>query len=419
MTESGQVERAAGPSRRQFLRTAGAAAASLAWSRTAASAQRVIGANDRINWGIIGCGGQAGAHINNLMAQIQNKESNCAITAVCDVYQIRLEDAARRTGAKPYRDYRELLASPDVDVVLVATPEHWHCRQVIDAFDAGKDVYCEKPLIRYWQEAIEVADAAARTKRILQVGAQWTSEPKWQQAHRLIDKIGHPVWSQTSYCRNSVGGEWNYPIDQRANPDNLDWKAWLGPAPERPFDLERYFRWRKYWDYSSGIAGDLFCHRIYPLMIALGPEMPTRVVATGGIYVHHDREVPDTYHLLATFPSGHTMFVAGSTANEQGPTPMILGHEATMYLGSGSEIDIRPERPFAEDAERVVEKCEPCPDPMKAHHQNFMECVRTRKEPVCGPTVAIPGMLVVALSEVSYREQRAVVFDPEKRQIVG
>lgn len=404
--------------RRGFLATAGMAAAGAVLSQTAASAQRVIGANDRINYGLIGCGPQGMASARAVMELAAAGQANAALVAVCDIWDKRKEGARDECKAKLYHDYHELLADQEIDVVVIATPEHLHALMAIDAFAAGKDVYLEKPMARYLDDAVKVYRAAVASKRVLQVGSQWASDAKWAAAHKLLPEIGHPVWSQTGYCRNSLDGEWNYPIDSSANEQNLDWKRWLGPAPEVPFSLDRYFRWRKYWDYSGGIAGDLFPHRVYPLLIVLGPQYPTRVVATGGTYVQKDREVPDTFHMLADFPNGHTMFVAGCTANEQTPSPMIRGHEATMYLSGGTQIDIRPERIYTEDMERIREKVEPVGDFMQAHHLNFMHCVRTREEPNCGPSVALPGMVVVALAEDSYRHNKVYGFDAEKLQAV-
>ncbi|MBI2299713.1 MAG: Gfo/Idh/MocA family oxidoreductase [Armatimonadetes bacterium] len=403
--------------RRRFLTGAAIAAAGAAL-RGAPDAARVVGANDRISWGLIGCGPQGTTHLHDLMAQIENKSANCAITAVCDIYQPRKEAAQALTQAKLYHNYEDLLADDNVDVVLVASPEHWHAKMTLDALRAGKDVYCEKPMTRHWEESVEVARVAREQKRVLQIGTQWTSQKVWHRAHELLPQLGQVVWSQTSYCRNSTDGEWNSKIEPGCTAETLDWKRFLGPAPDRPFSAERYFRWRKYWDYSSGICGDLLPHQIGPLMIVLGAEMPVRVVATGSVLVQKDREVPDTFHMLVDFASGHTMLVAGCTANEQGLTPMVRGHEATMLLGRSDLIEVKPERIFAEDFEPIRETVDDPVEPRQAHQRNFMDCVRSRQEPNCGLTVALPAMLAVGLAEVAYRETREVVFDAEKLQIV-
>jgi predicted dehydrogenase len=349
----------------------------------------------------------------------ETKEENIQIVAVCDIYDPRKNRAQTTTNATLHHDYRKLLENKDIDAVWIATPEHWHAIQAVEAMQAGKDLYLEKPMVRYVDEARKVYETAVRTGRIVQVGSQGTTDPKWQRAKALIKegKIGTAVWSQTSYCRNSVRGEWNYSIDADASPSNLDWNAFLGPAPKRPFDKDRFFRWRKYWDYSAGITSDLFPHVMHPLFIAMDLGFPTRVSATGGIYVHPDREVPDTIHLLADFPSGHTMLVAGSTANETGLETLIRGHKANMYLG-GNGVVIRPERTFAEEVEELRETI-PAPErEIPAHQKNFLKCVRTREQPNCPIELAYKVHVAVGLAETAYRESKTMRFDPEKKVVL-
>jgi predicted dehydrogenase len=423
----------AGASRRDFLRTAGAVTAGAllpGWgtvrcqarsSAFALQSPHVIGANDRIRIGAIGCGGMGSAHLRSMVDQSKKNEENIQVIAVCDIYEPRKNAAKALTGGAVYHDYRKLLENNDIDVVLIASPEHWHAQQAIDAMEAGKDLYLEKPLVRHLEDARKVYQTALRTKRIVQVGSQWTEEDKWRKADELIKagKIGKPVWSQTSYCRNSKEGEWNYHIDDDASPGNLDWNAFLGTAPKRPFDKERFFRWRKYWDYSAGITSDLFPHVMHTLFIALDLDFPTRVTATGGIYVHPDREVPDTIHLLADFPSGHTMLVAGSTCNEQGLETLIRGHKANMYLG-GDAVVIRPERVYAEEIEETREAVPgPAEDPMRVHEKNLWKCVRSREKPHCPIDLAYKVHVTVGLAELAYRQNKMMRWDAKKMEIVA
>lgn len=411
-------------SRREFLRVAGTTAAGVLLAPAARAATpalatpRVIGANDRINVGVIGCGGRGMSHVRMMVRQGDFKTANIQVIAVCDIYEPRKERARTMTSGELYHDYRKLLENKDVDAVVIATPEHWHARMAIEALEAGKDLYLEKPMVRYLDEARKLYLTAKHTGRVVQVGSQASSQEKWYKARDLVQagKLGKPVWSQTSYCRNSVGGEWNYRIEDGASPDNLDWKAFLGSAPKRAFDKDRFFRWRKYWDYSAGITSDLFPHVMHPLFIALDLDFPTRVTATGGIYVHPDREVPDTIHLMADFPSGHTMVVAGSTANEQGLETMIRGHKANMYLG-GTEILIRPERTFAEEIE---ESRTPAPggESTEAHFHDFFRCVRTREKPHCHIDLAYKVHVTVALAEMAFRQNKIMRFDPKKVEVI-
>jgi predicted dehydrogenase len=281
---------------------------------------------------------------------------------------------------------------------------------------AGKDVYCEKPMTLHWQEAKRVAETAALTGRVMQVGAQSCSDDAYWKAHDLIARgaLGKLVWTQTSYSRNSRDGEWNWSIDAGANPSNLDWDRWLGPAPRRAFDPERYFRFRKFWDYSGGIATDLFYHQLAHLEVALGPEFPRRVTAGGGTFVFQDREVPDTFHLLVDYPSGHTVAILASMANEQGLPEIIRGHEATLTF-EGPGVVVRPESAFQADRSVLRVATEPRP----GHMDNFLECVRTRGRPTCNPQTGYRVMVAIALGVQAYRQNKAMLFDPEREEVVA
>lgn len=401
-------------SRRSFLKAtaATAAAAGLGLSGAPASG-RVLGANDRINIGFIGTGNRGKYHLNKMLGL--QKEGKVQVVAVCDIYTKRLDDAKQRAGAFGYADYRELLARTDIDAVFISTPDHWHAKQAIDAMNAGKDVYLEKPMTYTWQEAKEVAKVAKDTGRILQVGAQSASDDRYWQANKLISEgaIGKVVWTSSSYSRNSTKGEWNYPIDEDASEANIDWKAFLGSAPQRPFDKERFFRWRKYWDYSGGIATDLFYHALSHLQIALGPEFPSRVMAGGGIYVQRDREVPDTYSTIIEYPSLHSVVLCSSMANRQGVQEMIRGHEATIYFEQPGVV-VRPEKEFEQTKKEIAVAAQPRPD----HWQNFLECVRTRNQPHLNAEIGYKIMTAIHLGVMAFRTGKIMSFDPAREEIV-
>jgi predicted dehydrogenase len=199
------------------LRAAGTTAAGVLLAPAArASTQpvappRVIGANDRINVGVIGCGGRGMSHVRMMVRAAERKTENIQVVAVCDIYEPRKERARSMTGGTLYHDYRKLLENKDIDAVVIATPEHWHARQAVETLEAGKDLYLEKPMVRYLDEARRLYLTTKRTGRVVQVGSQASSQEKWYKARDLVlaGKLGKPVWSQTSYCRNSVGGEWN------------------------------------------------------------------------------------------------------------------------------------------------------------------------------------------------------------------
>jgi predicted dehydrogenase len=235
-------------------------------------------------------------------------------------------------------------------------------------------------------------------------------------------KIGKLLWAQGGYCRNNPAGEWNYGIDDGANENNLDWQAFLGPAPKRPFDKERFFRWRKYWDYSAGIVTDLFPHVFHPLMLATGLAWPTRVVSTGGQYVERsksDRDVPDTVHILADFDNEFTVLLVGCTENERGLTETIRGHKATIESGLFSrEFRLIPERPFSDEIDPVSES-DFSGEAQTLHEANWIDCIRTGKTPNCDVELATRVQVTVGMAERAYRENKCMLFDPKTRQITA
>lgn len=276
--------------RRSFLRNAtalGLASKAIAQKPGA----RVIGANDRINVGVIGVGGR-GTYVGRAFGRVGQESSNAQVIAVCDVYQKRINQnkdmhaTMFNTKVDGYLDYRELIKRPDIDAVIVATPDHWHATMAIEAMKAGKDVYCEKPMCHTIEEIKAMIDTVKQTGRVLQVGSQTTSGDQWHKAKKAIadGMIGPMIMSQGSYHRNSREGEWNWKIDPSAGPnakgeDYIDWKMWLGNAPAR-YDPDRFFRFRKYWDYSGGVATDLFFHVAAPMNICWGqPQFPYKVMA--------------------------------------------------------------------------------------------------------------------------------------------
>ncbi len=444
--------------RRDFLKTVGVAGATLGAARSAWAAKssgktgRVIGANDRINVGVIGCGGR-GPYVANYFARVGRENNACQIVAVCDVYEKRKREQAEHFKVKGYLDYRELLAQPDLDAVIVATPDHWHAKMALDAMDQGKDVYLEKPMVHTNDEARLLVNTVKETKRVLQVGSQTTSADIWWKAKKAIadGMIGQMLMSQGSYHRNSFEGEWNWDIDKDAGPEGkgdnfIDWNMWLGSAfklaPRRPFDADRFFRFRKYWDYSGGIATDLFYHVVAPLNICWdAPQFPTKVMATGGIYVYKDgREVPDTFHLLAEYAKGHSLVLSSSMANDQHIPGTIRGHAGTIVMVDHGQFERMvphitvipqlankpgaprgtPPQPIGGDeyAAKFGTKEIQIPidqkDPMIAHIENFLACMRTREKPHLDAETGARAMVVINLAVQSYREGRTLYWDEKK-----
>jgi len=419
--------------RRHFLRRAGLGAAGLTLAGGFLRHARSMSPNDRINIGLIGVGGRGSALLGELLGLKGDNRQNLQVVGVCDVYERRVQNAARRSEGKAYADYRELIARPDVDAIVIATPDHWHARMTIDAMRAGKDVYCEKPMTLYWEEAKEVARVARETQRITQIGAGSASDDRYWQANRVLRDggIGKVIWTQAGSFRNDTSGDWNWPIDADAGPDaageaHVDWKAWLGATPERPWSPGRFFRFRKYWDYSGGQATDLLYHTLSHLVIALGPEFPKRVTASGGNYVftleNDDREVPDTFHVLIDYPTNHTVALVATQVNQQRVPEMIRGQKASMAFVRDPRreeedqgyVEILPERPFADEipARRLE------PEPRDSHMENFLNGVRTRRECTLNAQTGYRVMVPIALSVKAYRENKVMLFDPEREELV-
>ncbi len=433
--------------RRTFIKGAVGAGATLGLANAAAaktnppSGARVLGANDRINVGVVGVGGR-GTYVAKAFAGVGKTDNSCQIVAVCDVYQKRVTENKQLHGCEGYLDYRELINRPDIDAVIVATPDHWHAQVALDAMARGKDVYCEKPMVHTIDEARRLVNAVKESKRVLQVGSQTTSAQQWWKAKKAIadGAIGDMIMSQGSYHRNSTEGEWNWPIEESASPDKkgddyVDWKTWLGSAPSRPWDPDRFFRFRKFWDYSGGIATDLFFHVAAPLNICWPePQFPHKVMAGGGIYVFKDtREVPDTFHLIGEYKQGHSVVLTSSMANSQHIPGLIRGHKGTIIMvehgqfeGTTEFITLKPEGRVLKDDDAYKAKfgTEPIQIPieqqssMQAHVRNFLECMHTRQKPTLDVETAARAQVLITMAVESYRQGRVLYFDEKNWKVV-
>ncbi|HEU4894026.1 MAG TPA: Gfo/Idh/MocA family oxidoreductase [Vicinamibacterales bacterium] len=430
--------------RRQFIRQVGAVAAAgtvaaagdpTAAQTTMAAKGRVIGANDRINVGFIGCGGRMNAHIRRVMERNRERADVQAV-AVNDIWDKRKQRAREATGVDErsvYHDYREVCARSDVDVVVIASPDHWHHAQTMDALRSGKDVYLEKPMTYTVDEAKEIADTVKATGRVLQVGSQYTSMDHFWKAKKAIADglIGEVMWASGGFGRNrNQRGEWNYAIDPEATEKTLDWKAFLGPAPKRAFDPERYFRWRKYWDYSGGIATDLFYHSVSPLLLTIGGEFPLRVTSSGGIYHQKDREVPDTFFMNVDYPEW-TMQLACSVGSGVGAPLVVHGSQATIFVAQNSEsltntqIEIVPDQEYREEftkktgAEILKIDVQPVPRGGHPHMDNFLACVRSRQEPNLPARLGYQAMAAIAMGVQAYRQSEVLFFDRRREKVTN
>ncbi|HSV73484.1 MAG TPA: Gfo/Idh/MocA family oxidoreductase [Chthonomonadales bacterium] len=356
------MERSEEMSRRELvLRGSALAAAGLAAVPAGASGPRQAGPNSRLGVGFIGCGGRAGAHMQALHWLRTDGGEALDLVAFCDVYGPRLRAAAAaHNSQRTYTDYRRLLEDPAVDIVCISTPDHTHAPQAIAALRANKHVFVEKPIThwRQFSQLRELARTAARSRAHLLCGTQGMSCSAWEQARKLIaaGAIGQPIHAEAGYFRVGDWGERAMPIDDpRARPGpDLDWEAFLGDAPRRPFSVDRFFRWRLFMDYAGGPVTDLYPHAFTPVVHMLGVKFPSSVVASGGTYRYPYalREVPDTFNLLIDYPEKVTVALMGTQGNNHsgtgdapspsvGRAPVIRGWDATLTF-AGRNIVITP-----------------------------------------------------------------------------
>jgi predicted dehydrogenase len=350
------------------------------------------------------------------------------IVAVCDVYRPRAQNAARAFGCKAYMSHKELLADPRVDVVCIATPDHHHGYQAIDAVRAGKHVYCEKP-VTHWRQFNLVKQLAAEVKksgRTFQLGTQGMSDAAWHTARKLIADglIGQPIHAECGYFRVGDWGERGMPIDDpKAQPGpDLDWEAFLGDAPRRPFNVSRFFRWRMYEDYAGGPVTDLYPHSLTPVVSMLGVTFPSVVVATGGMYRYTEREVPDSFNVLIDYPQKLTIVLMGTQGNNYfgtvergspGRAPIIRGWEGTLTFAGGqiafwpAEGSKKPKQTFPiKGGENLT-----------THWQNFLDACRKGSQDTFSPAdLAYHTQTALLMGAWSQKQGKIARFDPQRSQ---
>ncbi len=376
-------------------------------------------AQNRLRIGVVGCGGQATGHMRALLKM--RESDNCEIAAVCDVFDKRAAQAAELTGGKIVKDYRRILDDRDIDYVLIATPEHWHYRMALDAVAAGKHVYLEKPMTQTVEQSRKLRAAVRGSKVKLQVGVQGMSDDSYETARKYIHDgaLGKVVLAQIDYSRNHRDDFWAYPIDADARPgENLDWNAWLGPAPKRPFDPDRCFRWRRYWDYSGGIATDLFIHRVTRIIKALELTFPETAVATGGKFefTKSAAEIPDTFNVLLDYPGGPTVQLISSMANATAVDHLIRGHKATLQF-TPAGFTIRPQNLFAAEAKETVYQ-KTGAESVELHHRNLMSAIRNGEALKCDADLGYYGVVACAMGVESYRKRKYLKWDAGRERVV-
>ncbi len=399
-------------SRRNFI---GKVAGGLAGTLAAPAA--VLGANERIRLGIIGPGARGMQIVREAMAC-----PNTEMVAFADIYTRRLEEAKQvAPSAKTYLDYRNLLDDKDVDAVLIATPQHLHCEHFVAALDAGKHVYQEKTMAFTVDHAKRMRAAYQKDagKHAVQIGHQACSSGTVADAMAFArsGKLGKITAVEAHMYRNTPHGkaQWSRPVFPDMTPENILWKSFLGEAPQRDFDANRYINWRFFWDYSGGNVYENMCHQVAFWYKALEVSIPKSVTMVGGVYLWKDgREVPDTMNVAMELPEEILFSWASGFGNNQlGSSESVLGTDGTILRGNG--IRYQPQKVnLPEETEKTgFTKTE-----KNAHMQNFLDTVRGAAQPNCPFDVGFRVSIACRMAVESYRQQRTVRWDAVREEIV-
>ncbi len=405
-------------------------------------------ANDNINIALIGSGGMG---VQDTITALQ--VPGVKLIAVCDLYDGRLQEAKTRWGKDiiTTRSYKEILSRKDIDAVIIATPDHWHQQISIDALKAGKHVYCEKPMVHSILEGPAVIKAQKESGKVFQVGSQGVSSLGNEKAKELLKSgaIGELNYAEGFWARHSPTGAWQYPIPADASPANVDWDTYVSNTVKRPFDATRFFRWRNYKDYGTGMSGDLFVHLFSSLHFITNSVGPSKVYAAGGLrYWKDGREVPDVllgtfdYHQHPAHPAFNLSLRCNFVDGTSGTTYLkLVGSEGSMDI-TWDSVTLKRNKSFASDDPFFLEQMKKAGTPVTGrkrilppeeytfeaekgyqggpydHFVNFFTAIRNggnvTEDAVFGYRAAAPALLC----NDSYNQDTAILWDPEKMQLV-
>jgi predicted dehydrogenase len=403
----------------------------------------------------------------------EQEDLNIAFTGVCDVFKQHAQHGSKalantkrlpqpiqeKSAIKQFADSRELIHSPEVDAVIIATPDHWHAEMIIEAAKAGKHVYCEKCMTNHLNEAYEVRKAVVDNNIVFQLGHQNRQSASYIKAsHLLANNILGPInLIETSTNRNSPDGAWVYEIPAEATIENIDWERFIKPGSETPFSAEKFFRWRCFWEFGSGLAGDMLTHEYDCINQVLQLGIPERVTASGGIYYWKDgREVPDVLNVLMEYPSRDlTLMYSASLSNAHQRPRQIMGQDASMELGG--EILVKAEANSKQYADHLkngkfnadtplihwqpgLENIDAITSPTQKyfasrglmytmhegkitdttflHVREWLEAIRNEGNTSCNIHQGFQEAITAHMAGISYREKRMVQWDPNAERII-
>ena len=400
-------------SRRDFLgKVAGGVA-------TALSVSKVMGANERIRFGIIGPGDRGTQDLQDAL-----KCANTELIGAADIYTERLTAVKRiAPNAKTYLDYRHMLEDKDIDAVIIATPQHLHCEHFVASIEAGKHVYQEKTMAFTVDHAKRMRAAYRRAgKRTVQIGHQGCSSGQVFDAENFVKTgyLGKVTAIHAHMYRNTRHDhpQWSRPVRPTMTPENIIWKSFLGEAPPREFDANRYLNWRFFWDYSGGNVYENMCHQLAFWYKAMDLKIPQAVTMTGGLYLWKDgREVPDTMNVSMEHPE-EILYTwdSGFGNNQLGSSEDVLGNDGTVSYTKRGEIRSIPQAINRPDGKEMVGDQKAASN---AHMQNFIDCIRggSVKEPNCPLEIGYRVAIACRMAVDSYRQKRTLRWDPAKEEV--
>ncbi len=413
-----------------------------------------------------------------LIDWLDQEDLNITINAVCDVFEQRRQKSSEiqsnkllsgeiendSTPIKTYRDYRQMLENKDIDAVVISAPDFHHAQMTIDAVNAGKHVYCEKCMTRTEEEVFNVVNAVKKSGMVFQLGHQYAQNTSYAKAKEIIEKniLGKINLIEVTSNRNTPDGAWVRHLDKNGEPkpgnqQTIDWDLWLGSRPKVPFSIDRFYNWTKWWDYATGLSGQLFSHEYDTANQFLGLGIPKSVVATGGIYFYKDgRDIPDVFNAVFEFPDHDlSLIYSASLASSRNRGRVYMGHDGSMEVGNSVRVMIDENstrfkqkigdglidpsapvlsyQPGAKDIDAITSATEKYyatrgldytyrggrrVDTAHLHLKEWLECIRYGGTTSCDIDKGFEVTIACHMATRSYREKRRVEWDPLRQKIV-